>query len=170
MQILTGHKARVAALEENLRARRDGTDGEDGTTEIVVQTDDAAVNALKQELATLKAQALKPDNDSKAIPLAIGRIGEELQSFRQQLADMLERLHNLEQRPTDITPSDVSQDDVQLLAQATSETGAAVAGLLQMLAVIDKRLDALEARVSSIPRAMLEEYMTSLREIQSRSA
>lgn len=85
-------------------------------------------------------------------------------------AELVERVEKIEQRPVDITPNDVSQDDVQLLAQATSETGVAVAGLLQTLAVIDKRLDALEARVSSIPRAMLEEYMTSLKELQSRSA
>ncbi len=84
--------------------------------------------------------------------------------------ELVERVCELEEQPRDITPADVSQDDVQLLAQATSETGVAVAGLLQTLAVIDKRLDALEARVSSIPRAMLEEYMTSLKELQSRSA
>ncbi|HAF39539.1 MAG TPA: hypothetical protein DCG72_11190 [Gammaproteobacteria bacterium] len=86
-------------------------------------------------------------------------------------AELVERVENLEQRPTDITPSDsFSQDDIQLLAQAASETGAAVSGLLQTLAVLDKRIDALEARVSRIPRAMLEEYMHSLQEIQSRTA
>lgn len=85
--------------------------------------------------------------------------------------ELVERVKHLETAPKDITPSvAVGHNDIQLLAETVSELGAAVSGFLQAASVLEKRADALEARVSSIPRAMFEEYMASLKEIQSRNA
>lgn len=150
MTTLTGHKERLAALEEHARARRDGKDGQ-----LIVQADDAAVRALKEELATLKAHALQPDNDSKAIPIAIGRLGEEFQKLRQQLDSVVERLIALENEPKNITPAEPAelQENINALGRELGDMSAAI---LQHIVTLQKRADAQDARFAELPTVLAQ--------------
>ena len=160
-----GHNARTSAILENMRARH-GQDGKDGETQIIVQTDDAAVNALKQELATLKAQALKPKNDDQAIPLAIGRIGEELLKVQADLdlvrkecaghfADVHRRIQELEQRPTEISSSEPAelQDNINELGRELADMSSAI---LRHIVTLQKRADAQDARFAELPMVLAQ--------------
>lgn len=163
---LRDQKARDLAdqVTEAVRKRRDGRDGKDG--QIIVQTNDTDVRALKEEIATLKAQALVPKNDEQAIPLAIGRIGEELQDMkrdfsdvRQQLADQLADIHRritqLEQRPTEIISSEPAelQDEINDLGRELASISAAI---LQRIVTLQKRADAQDARFAELPTVLAQ--------------
>lgn len=160
-----GHSARTSAIVENIRARH-GRDGKDGETQIIVQTDDVAVNALKQELAALKVQALKPKNDEQAIPLAIGRIGEELlkvqvdlDTVRKEtagnLADLHRRIQELEARPTEIVASEPAelQDNINELGKEVAELNTMI---LKHIVTLQKRCDAQDARFSELPQVLAQ--------------
>lgn len=179
---LRDEKARALAeqVTEAVRNRRDGKDGKDG--QLIVQADDAAVRALKEELATLKAQALQPDNDSKAIPIAIGRLGEEdqrqskeiqaavdrlerlekfLASFQDSqqfvlpraFAELIERVKKLEQ--VDITPAEPAelQQEIDDMGRALADMSAAV---INHIATLQKRLDACESRFTDLPQVLTD--------------
>ncbi len=130
---LIGHRERLAALEEHARQRRDGKDGQ-----IIVQTDDASVRALKEEIAQLKAQALTPKNDSEAIPLAIGRMGEELQNIKKELdfarveiaerlADLYREIEELKKNPAEVVAAEPAelQDEIKNIATVAETIGSA---------------------------------------------
>lgn len=144
---------------------RDGQDGKDGETTVIYQTDEATVNALRQEVATLKAQALKPTNDQDPIPRAIGDIVNEINKIRQSVHDFGERLNALEQamdEPITLAApnSDVSQDDIQHLKSSVEEVGIAA---LQAVTVTVKRLDALEARMANYKLELTEDMLREIR-------
>ena len=65
--------------------------------------------------------------------------------------ELFDRVKALEERPIDITPqSDVSSEDVQILAEAVKESGDAALRFTKAAAVLVKRMDAADARSAQV--------------------
>ncbi len=153
----------VERVTEAVRARRDGKDGKDG--QIIVQTDETAVRALREEIAQLKAQALQPKNDSDPIPRAIGDVVEEIGGLQKQLsdvraqvsthlADLHRRIIAIEER-SEIVSSEPAelQDEINELGR---ELGSMSAAILQHIVTLQKRCDAQDARFAELPQVVAQ--------------
>lgn len=173
---LTGHRDRLAALEEHARSRRDGVDGETKIIkEVIVERDDAAIKALEDQVLKLKAERTEPANDQEVIPAAIGDLHKEIHNvgnlfdeFRKQvagqLADLHRRIQELEDRPIDITPTEPAelQDNLDGLNEKIADIAKA---MLTDLLEHNQRIETLETRVQNMPRRLLELYQNELKSI-----
>lgn len=131
----TGHSDRAKQIVDHITQR--AKDGKDGA--IVVRTDETAIQELRRRIDNLEALPPKPANDPAAIPLAIGKI--------------IERLDALENRPTALLPTEPDETQLQQLGQDLAELSAAV---LMHIRVLQKRVEACEARFDELPAVLAQ--------------
>lgn len=146
-------------LQWRTARHRAGKDGKDGKTEIVVQTDEASIAALKERIAILEAEARSPANDGDPVPRAIGEIVNELDAVRKEvaghLADLHRRIQELEARPTEIVAAEPAelQDNLNELGKEVAELNTMI---LKHIVTLQKRCDAQDARFSELPQVLAQ--------------
>lgn len=130
-----GHSERVKQIVDHLTKKaRDGKDGA-----IVVRTDETALQELERRISALESLPPKPANDASTIPIAIGKI--------------VERLEALERRPEPLVPTEYDDNELRSLGQDLAEMSAA---MLVHVQVLQKRVDACEARFGELPAVLAQ--------------
>ena len=178
----SNHSSDTAAIVEQMRRR---------SRELVTthrETIDQAFIERLEKVEALLAQLGK--SQEYVTPNALLEIIERLKNLEnaprditpstdtseleQLIKQLTERISRLESEPNDGSGlnrnSSFNEEDIIALAQSVHDTATSLVGFISNLDLLEKRVDAQDARLSSMPRAMLEGYVRNLRDIEALGA